>query len=179
MNENRSLLARSNSCWCPWISGWGVFYHTMSGDRLRRKRIWLRGRMITGAMTGAIHGWVGLAEPGWPTFQLFGFFFSEFAVCPWKGRPTKGKKQSSFLKGYVTLLGTSMAAEKESSEDDYDGMWTGSLGCCCCGVCVCVETLLKRPCWTHQCFVFIPILGYIRFKLNSITMTDLTDWRDF
>ena len=39
-----------------------------------------------------------------------------------KRSANKRKKQSSFPKGYVTLLGTSMAAEKANFEDDYDGM---------------------------------------------------------
>lgn len=70
---------------------------------------------------GAIHGWVGLAEPGSPTFQLFGITEASLPFAHEKvGR--KRKKQSSFPKGYVTLLRTSMAAEKASSEDYYDGM---------------------------------------------------------
>ena len=78
-----------------------------------------------------------------------------------------------------------MAAEKANIEDDYDGIWTGSLGCSSCwGV--------RRPCWKDLfqnventllntsmslCFVFIPILAEIWSKLNSIKIHWIDWWQ--
>ena len=107
--------------------------------------------------------------------STFWVFFQRVCRLPMKRSANKRKKQSSFLKGYVTLLGTSMAAEKESSEDDYDGMWTGSLGCCCCGGCVCVW----RPCWKDR-VEHINVCVYPDPWVHSIQVEQYhNDWLDW
>ncbi len=121
-----------------------------------------------------------------PTRSRFrpGRFFQRVCRLPLKNVGHKRKVSSSqhhFQRVLITLLGCSMAAEKANIEDD--GIWICSLGpydVVFVGVCgdLVEKTfvrMLKRPCWTHPCFVFIPILGEIWFKLNSIKI-DWIDW---